>query len=245
MTLDIRTNQVFTADFQKLAFSFTNTTAYNVYRFQIDRVANPTQAVAMQLDELEFLLVPSPYSYSWSFGDGATSTNQSPQHTYAANGTYTATLVVSDGLSTATNAVTVYAAPPALTISQPGASLMTLSWPAWATGYALYSTTNLAPAIVWSPVTNPAAIVGGLQVVTLPIDSTGNRFFQLQRSMNLVGNVVVGDVRVQLLSDSLGRPLTPSRRRTWSSPTPPVPSPSSSTAPAAPARILWSRPLAR
>ena len=56
VTLDIHTNQVFTANFQKLAYSFTNTTAYNLYRFQIDRVANPAQAVAMQLDELEFLL---------------------------------------------------------------------------------------------------------------------------------------------------------------------------------------------
>jgi hypothetical protein len=56
VTLDIRTNQVFTTNLQKLAYSFTNATAYNVYRFQIDQVANPAQAVAMQLDELEFLL---------------------------------------------------------------------------------------------------------------------------------------------------------------------------------------------
>ena len=103
VTLDIRTNQAFTANFQKLAYEFTNTSAYSLYRLQIDRVANPAQAVAMQLDELEFLLVPALYSYSWSFGDGTTSTNQSPQHTYAANGTYTVTLVVSDGLTRATN----------------------------------------------------------------------------------------------------------------------------------------------
>ena len=42
VTLDIQTNQVFTANFQKLAYAFTNTTAYNLYRFQIDRVANPS-----------------------------------------------------------------------------------------------------------------------------------------------------------------------------------------------------------
>ena len=138
----------------------------------------------MQLDELEFLLLPSPYSYSWSFGDGATSTSQSPQHTYAANGTYTATLVVSDGLSTATNATTVYAAPPILTVSQPGAGLLGLSWPTWATDYGLCSASNLTPPIVWTPVTNDPSTAGDWYHVTLPIDPTGQRFLQLQRSVN-------------------------------------------------------------
>lgn len=32
----------------------------------------------------------------WSFGDGETSTEQSPTHTYAAGGTYTASLTVTD-----------------------------------------------------------------------------------------------------------------------------------------------------
>jgi PKD repeat protein len=205
VTLDTRTNQVFTANFQKLAYSFTNTTAYNLYRFQIDRVANPAQAVAMQLDELEFLLVPAAYSYSWAFGDGATSTNQNPQHTYAANGTYTATMVVSDGLSTATNTIPIHAALPEITISGLGQGMATFSWPTWATGYALYSTTRLAPPIIWSPVTNALSIVGDQYVVTLPIDPTVSYFFQLQRAVNGVGNVVVGNVRVQLLSDSLVR----------------------------------------
>ena len=36
-------------------------------------------------------------TYSWNFGDGATSTEKSPKHTYAANGNYTAKLTVSDG----------------------------------------------------------------------------------------------------------------------------------------------------
>ena len=36
-------------------------------------------------------------TYSWNFGDGATSTEKSPKHTYAANGNYTAKLTVYDG----------------------------------------------------------------------------------------------------------------------------------------------------
>jgi hypothetical protein len=51
----------------------------------------------------------SPTSWSWSFGDGGTSTAQNPTHTFAAAGTYTVTLVAENagGTTTATHAVTV------------------------------------------------------------------------------------------------------------------------------------------
>lgn len=53
----------------------------------------------------------SPNSWSWDFGDGNTSSSQSPQHTYANPGTYTVTLVVDNGCGkdTSTRAVTVTA----------------------------------------------------------------------------------------------------------------------------------------
>ncbi|MEW6051131.1 MAG: PKD domain-containing protein [Candidatus Zixiibacteriota bacterium] len=37
-----------------------------------------------------------PYSYAWNFGDGGTSTLQSPSHTYQSAGSYTATVTVTD-----------------------------------------------------------------------------------------------------------------------------------------------------
>jgi len=40
----------------------------------------------------------APYTWSWDFGDGATSTEQNPTHAYSALGTYTATLTVMDSL---------------------------------------------------------------------------------------------------------------------------------------------------
>lgn len=46
-------------------------------------------------------------SYSWNFGDGDTSTAQNPMHTYAANGVYTVTLVVSNACGTDTAETTV------------------------------------------------------------------------------------------------------------------------------------------
>ena len=52
-------------------------------------------------------------SYQWNFGDGQTSTQQSPSHTYANAGNYNVTLNVSCGncTSSKTQSVTVYEAP--------------------------------------------------------------------------------------------------------------------------------------
>lgn len=47
-------------------------------------------------------------TYAWSFGDGATSTQESASHTYADNGDYTVTLVVSDGTLADTATTTVH-----------------------------------------------------------------------------------------------------------------------------------------
>ncbi len=105
-TLDTRTNEVFASRFQPRSFSFTNNTAFNLYRLQVDRVANPAGANSVQLAELE--LIGSPiYTYSWAFGDGATSSQQNPSHNYTANGDYTVTAVAADDVNSATNILLV------------------------------------------------------------------------------------------------------------------------------------------
>jgi len=60
------------------------------------------------------LLNPGTLTYLWTFGDGNTSTNTSPSHTYAAAGTYTVKLVASSGQGckdSTTRTVTVYPTP--------------------------------------------------------------------------------------------------------------------------------------
>jgi glucose/arabinose dehydrogenase len=60
-------------------------------------------------------------TYSWDFGDGATSAQPNPVHTYGASGAYTARLRVSDGTDTASSApITIrVGTPPVPAISAP------------------------------------------------------------------------------------------------------------------------------
>jgi glucose/arabinose dehydrogenase/regulation of enolase protein 1 (concanavalin A-like superfamily) len=61
-------------------------------------------------------------SYSWDFGDGSpTSTSANPSHIYTTNGTYTATLTVSNGTQTASASIQVVVGntPPTASITSP------------------------------------------------------------------------------------------------------------------------------
>jgi PKD repeat protein len=44
---------------------------------------------------------PSP-TYAWDFGDGSTSSVENPTHLYAAAGTYTVTLIVTNEIGSST-----------------------------------------------------------------------------------------------------------------------------------------------
>ena len=62
-----------------------------------------------------------PLSYSWTFGDGATSTSANPQHDYTRSGTFTVRLTVSDGIHSTLSSpvVIVVGIPPQVIIDSP------------------------------------------------------------------------------------------------------------------------------
>jgi PKD repeat protein len=50
----------------------------------------------------------TPYTYAWTFGDGATSSSTNPDHTYTKAGTYTAKLIITDkNGQTASDTITI------------------------------------------------------------------------------------------------------------------------------------------
>jgi uncharacterized repeat protein (TIGR01451 family) len=63
----------------------------------VEAIAEPE---VCESEMVQFTAVASgglaPYSYSWDFGDGTTSTEQNPEHTYTSIGLYTAELTVTD-----------------------------------------------------------------------------------------------------------------------------------------------------
>ncbi len=69
---------------------------------------------------------PGALTYQWTFGDGNTTTNTSPSHTYAAAGTYTVKLVASSGQGckdSTTRTVTVYPTPSGI-LNTPSTNLL-------------------------------------------------------------------------------------------------------------------------
>lgn len=55
------------------------------------------------------------YSYSWTFGDGGTSTLQNPTHTYTSANTFTVVLTVTDGITTKSDSATIVISTPGFT----------------------------------------------------------------------------------------------------------------------------------
>jgi hypothetical protein len=72
--------------------------------------------------------------------------------------------------------------PPQLTARwDPATIQLSLSWPAWATNYTLYGTTNLTPPVQWQPMTNSAlSSSNGLMLVALPTTNAQQQFFLLK-----------------------------------------------------------------
>ena len=79
-----------------------------------------------------------------------------------------------------TNAVfTASYVQPGVGITSSGTGMVNLSWPQWASGLALYSSTNLAPPVSWSLVTGTLVNSNGWVILSAPLINT-NCFYRLQ-----------------------------------------------------------------
>jgi subtilisin family serine protease len=100
----------------------------------------------------------SPTSWSWSFGDGGTSTAQHPTYTYSAAGTYDVSLTVSNAFGSSTETKIGY-----ITVTAPPSSGITLT----VTGYKIRS--NRYADLSWSGATSTSVDIyrnGSLRTTT-------------------------------------------------------------------------------
>jgi|GEM_PF-1244906 len=74
----------------------------------VDFTARPLSGTVPLKVEFTDLSIGPITSWAWDFGDGTTSTEQNPVHTYSAAGVYSVTLVVSDGTVSYTEEKTDY-----------------------------------------------------------------------------------------------------------------------------------------
>jgi PKD repeat protein len=127
-----------------------------------------------------------PLTYQWNFGDGEAGSGMNPGHVYAAAGTFTASLVVSDGNATSTpSTTTVSVANAAITVTSPNTSIN------WGVGsrQTIDWTHNAGPGSVvgidvsrdggatWNPIASSIANTGATAgsyawVVTYPVTAS-------------------------------------------------------------------------
>jgi lysophospholipase L1-like esterase len=69
---------------------------------------------------------------------------------------------------------------PAIRINGPASNSFALSWPSTPFSFALVTTSNLQPPVVWTPVTSPITVTNGSNWASI-ISSGENTFFQLRQ----------------------------------------------------------------
>jgi hypothetical protein len=87
-------------------------------------------------------------------------------------------------LNAASNSTFVLSAPvirqlPALSLAGNSSNGLALSWPASGVGFAVSTTTNLKPPIIWTPVTNQPFLANAQWQIMIPRD-VASRFYRLQ-----------------------------------------------------------------
>ncbi len=117
--------------------------------------------------------INGPTSWSWNFGDGGTSTDQNPVHTYTANGSYTVELTTTNGFGNSTETKSSF-----ITINMPAAPVAG-SVSAVCPGEAMTLTASGADSLRWySAATGGTALATGTSYTTPNLSGTATYYVE-------------------------------------------------------------------
>jgi len=152
----------------------------------------------------------APTAWLWDFGDSDTATVQSPSHTYAAGGTYTVTLTVSNaaGSDTRSSPVTVALAPPVAnffcTVVGGGVSCNGNA----STGATTFSWSSNPAAVASSGTSSPNATftytASGNYDITLTVENAAGTPDSDGRTVNVTVPQPPGTPNITILSNNNG-----------------------------------------
>jgi PKD repeat protein len=150
-----------------------------------------------------------PLTYNWDFGDGATSSAESPSHSYSAPGEYVVTLTVSNlfGSSSSTALITVEAH--IISLAELIVTESVIIWPDILTGTARFEISGN----VTLPSTHTDSSLSGPVTFTLQIDNqmdndivtlatSGNKSFFHESYEESVTGLEVRDIVIEWVTDS-------------------------------------------
>lgn len=122
-SVEIKVHGQGTGDWWAETYTFTDSVNVNIIStLQVSATGNPNSGTAPLTVYFDTTASGglSPYTYSWSFGDGGSSSQRNPSHIYTSAGTYTAQVTVTDGASqtqTDSDSVTINVSAPTYTLT--------------------------------------------------------------------------------------------------------------------------------
>ncbi len=139
-------------------------------------------------------------SFHWDFGDGATSEEQNPLHTYAAPGSYTVTLSVSDSLGAQASTARTLSVPFVPQVCQAAGQSVYYEWIA---GVAVGTFDNTSGAQGYSDFTQLVIPVAGSVPITVTPGMSGGTWFEYYRAwIDWNGDADFDDPGEEVLSGS-------------------------------------------
>ncbi len=110
------------------------------------------------------LTTQSPTTWDWDFGDGGSSTQQNPTHTYTASGTFTVTLIADNAIGSGTEIKTSY-----ITINLPSPPLTTDDSNCNPTSFVLNATAQGGGTLNWYDAPTGGNLVNTGAAFTTPV----------------------------------------------------------------------------